>query len=86
MRHPSRLECFGLGWQYPHTPGSNSQCVDCADWSPSPGSVRVSGPAWIPCPDCEEFWCRIHERHTHECACPPMDEWTVDPYTAGGPE
>ena len=25
--------CIGLGYQYPHPPGSNSQCVDCADYN-----------------------------------------------------
>jgi hypothetical protein len=52
--------------------------------SPSPGSVRVSGPAWVPC-SCGEYWCRIHEKHAYDCECPPIDEWTTDPYAAGGP-
>ncbi len=41
-------------------------------------------PAWIPCPDCEDMFCTIHQMHTHECPCPPIEEWEIDPYTAGG--
>jgi len=44
------------------------------------------GPAWVACRDgCEEFWCRIHDRHASECACPPVEEWGQDPYERGGP-
>lgn len=42
-------------------------------------------PAWVRCPHCGDFWCRIHEAHAHECACPPLEDWEVDPYTEGGP-
>jgi hypothetical protein len=38
-------------------------------------------PPWTPC-DCGEFWCTIHGGHAHECACPPIEEWETDPYTA----
>jgi len=39
------------------------------------------GPAWIPCPEeCGDFWCNIHNTHTGECECPPIDEWETDPY------
>ena len=42
-------------------------------------------PAWIPCPGgCGEFWCTIHRMHAFECDCPPIEEWTSDPYTTGG--
>lgn len=37
-------------------------------------------PTWIPCPCCENFWCLAHDRHAFECACPPIEEWTRDPY------
>ena len=36
--------------------------------------------AWIPCPDCDDFWCNVHEMHTGDCECPPIDEWETDPY------
>jgi len=42
----------------------------------------ASGPAWIPCPDCEEFYCTIHQMHAYECPCPPIEQWLVDPYTS----
>src|SRR5436305_690717 len=38
-------------------------------------------PAWIPCTGCENFWCTIHGMHAHDCSCPPIEEWTVDPYS-----
>jgi hypothetical protein len=41
--------------------------------------------AWVECYNCDEWWCNIHECHTHEggCTCPPIDEWGVDPYVEG---
>jgi len=45
---------------------------------------RLRYPAWIPCDNCEEYWCTIHEKHAFECDCPPIEEWTVDPYNEGG--
>lgn len=38
-------------------------------------------PAWVPCKCCDEFWCNLHRRHAFECDCPPIEEWTVDPYS-----
>lgn len=46
--------------------------------------VIESGPAWIPCPDCDEYLCTIHECHACDCDCPSVDEWPVDPYSTGG--
>ena len=43
-------------------------------------------PAWDRCPDCEDYWCNIHHQHVHDCDCPPIEEWDIDPYallTAG---
>ena len=37
-------------------------------------------PAWEPCSCCDEFWCNVHDCHAFECDCPPIDEWTSDPY------
>ena len=42
-------------------------------------------PAWIPCPDCDDYWCTIHEMHTGDCPRPVIDEWITDPYTVGNP-
>src|SRR5262245_2841125 len=36
---------------------------------------------WVPCPHkCGEFLCTIHQCHVFECECPPIEEWTIDPY------
>jgi len=40
--------------------------------------------AWVRCPFCDEFWCVVHKMHAFECPCPPVEEWEVDPYGAGG--
>lgn len=56
-------------------------------WYPTTMSVTAKKkprPAWIPCPSCEEFLCTIHGTHAFECACPPIEEWTKDPYSEGG--
>lgn len=37
--------------------------------------------AWIPCECCENFLCTIHGTHAHDCECPPIDEWDIDPYS-----
>ena len=37
---------------------------------------------WTPCNCCDAFWCTAHKKHTHDCACPPAEEWTTDPYVA----
>lgn len=34
---------------------------------------------WKPCA-CGEFWCTAHRTHAFECECPPIEEWTTDPY------
>ncbi len=40
-------------------------------------------PAWVPCKDCDEFVCLIHNAHVFECDCKPIDEWFSDPYFNG---
>ncbi len=27
---------------------------------------------WIPCDGCEDYWCTLHEKHAHDCACPAL--------------
>lgn len=48
--------------------------------------ARTKYPAWIRCPDCDEFYCTIHRCHTSEsgCTCRPVEEWRLDPYVTGG--
>jgi hypothetical protein len=36
---------------------------------------------WTPCEDCDEYWCNIHLEHAFECECPPLEEWSTDPYS-----
>jgi hypothetical protein len=38
-------------------------------------------PPWIQCDHCENFLCTIHGMHVHDCPCPPIEEWTTDPYS-----
>ena len=40
-------------------------------------------PAWIECPDCDDFWCALHGMHAYDCPCPSVDEWAeydLSPY------
>jgi hypothetical protein len=37
---------------------------------------------WILCQCCGGYLCTIHGAHTHDCPCPPIDEWETDPYGA----
>ena len=39
-------------------------------------------PAWVPC-ECQNYLCTIHGKHAHDCDCPPIEEWSVDPYGPG---
>lgn len=45
--------------------------------------IAGDGPAWTPCPACEDAWCEIHQMHAFECPCPSVEEWDVDPYCHG---
>ena len=42
-------------------------------------------PAWVRCPCCENYWCNQHEKHAHECDCPPIEQWETDPYSVRPP-
>ena len=44
-----------------------------------------SGGAWVRCAHCGEWFCIIHELHTYDCDCPPVEEWSIDPYIADDP-
>lgn len=41
-------------------------------------AMVAAGVAWVECPDCEDYWCRIHGEHVYECPCPSVDEWVED--------
>ena len=49
-----------------------------------PTKILQPPPAWMPCPDCDNFICTIHKQHAHDCECPAIEEWAVDPYETGG--
>ena len=36
--------------------------------------------AWIRCDCCDDWWCTVHNDHTADCDCPPLEEWETDPY------
>lgn len=51
-------------------------------WPPNPERPY---PAWILCECCDDYLCTIHAgEHAYDCACPPLEEWRCDPYSAGG--
>lgn len=41
--------------------------------------------AWRRCAICPDWICALHGRHAHDCGCPPIERWAIDPYTEGGP-
>lgn len=43
--------------------------------------LRGLVPAWVPCPDCTGFLCTIHLEHAEACPCPPVEEWSSNPYS-----
>ena len=42
-------------------------------------------PLWIPCKDCEDWWCTVHHLHVFECECEDLDSFilnrNLDPYS-----
>ncbi len=50
------------------------------------GEATESFPAWVECPHgcTEDYYCTIHNTHTDDCSCPPIEEWAFDPFTSGG--
>jgi hypothetical protein len=36
--------------------------------------------AWVPCPHCDDYLCNIHNTHASTCPCPPIEDWSEDPY------
>lgn len=73
-------------WQFGH-PESKATCLWLKGLHPLRPRNRIDTPAWIKCPDCDDFYCTIHEAHVADCKCPCIETWAlrgVDPYTAGG--
>jgi DNA (cytosine-5)-methyltransferase 1 len=56
-------------------------CLHEAPIAAIPEGTIGKEPAWIPCPEeCGDFFCNLHQMHTADCECPPIDEWETDPY------
>jgi hypothetical protein len=47
--------------------------------------LDLERPAWVRCDCCENYLCRIHGTHAHDCPCPPVEEWANSPYDHGSP-
>lgn len=49
-----------------------------------------SGAVWRPCSLCGDYWCELHDMHTHDCECPTLEEIVEsgqpDPYLPGSLE
>ena len=48
------------------------------------GTAVHQATPWKICHCCSDYWCIKHQRHAHECECPPIEEWTASPYSTGG--
>lgn len=50
-----------------------------------PRQVRLclNPPAWLMRPCCEDFLCVLHGVHAADCPCPPIEQWTKNPYESG---
>jgi len=35
---------------------------------------------WVPCPDCDDYWCLKHKRHVYACQCLCIEHWSKSPY------
>jgi hypothetical protein len=53
------------------------------DQLPRQARLVLNPPAWMRCTNCEDFICTIHADHVADCDCPPIEEWSVDPYGPG---
>lgn len=40
----------------------------------SAGMRLVEG-CWIPCQDCDDYWCTEHGKHAYDCECPEIEVW-----------
>ena len=54
------------------------------------GDVRTfPPPAWVLCPDGDNFICSWHGGHAHDCECPDLEtwdsEWRLNPYEQAHP-
>ena len=43
----------------------------------------MTGPRRVRCPDCDDFFCVLHDTHAYDCECPSPEELLeegIDPY------
>ena len=46
---------------------------------------ELTAGCWIKCPDCDDAFCTVHNKHTWECDCPSIEVWAdegMDPYSS----
>jgi hypothetical protein len=74
-------------FEYGH-PESKQTCLWLHDLPLLKPTNKLTKPAaWIPCPDCDDYWCTIHGKHAYDCECPDIDIWVekkgILPYEDG---
>jgi site-specific DNA-cytosine methylase len=79
-----RVICMAHGQANADIAFDHSTTLTCLHEAPIaaiPEGTIGKEPAWIPCPEeCGDFFCNLHQMHTADCECPPIDEWETDPY------
>jgi DNA (cytosine-5)-methyltransferase 1 len=75
------LICMAHGQGGAEIRENSSPTLTCNHEAPIIAGMQRSTPAWVQCPEeCGDYWCNIHQQHTGDCECPPIDEWVTDPY------
>jgi len=67
-------------WQFGH-PEAKTTCLWLKNLPDLKPTKTLYAPCWVPCGDCDDYWCREHLRHVSECSCDPIEEWTRNPYS-----
>jgi hypothetical protein len=61
---------------------SKATCLWLKNLPPLVHTNELLRPRWIQCPCCDDYWCQVHQMHTAECDCLPVDdlaEQGIDP-------
>lgn len=69
-------------WMFGHD-ASKSTCLWLKSLPLLKPTHSVQRPAWIRCPDCDDFFCQRHGMQRADCSCPELDDWSKrgdDPY------
>jgi len=73
-------------WHFGHD-ASKKTCLWLKNLPKLKHTKVIRKPAWIPCPDCDDYWCTLHQCHVYDCECPDVEVWAkrgVWPYESGG--